>query len=285
MQQHQVASRAKSSCDWATIKALRTPRRRRLRSTPSAALATLGSALPALARAGHSLATIGFCLGVNVEWVLQQAVLHGLPTPSARPMRRPGGKAGWTTEQIQKLVLLWPTNLYATCIAEKLGRSPRSVRYKAKWLGLAGRERAKLVRTAPDVPTLSLLDAASDGWTVDLGYKVGYRYIRGQHVAGIARDIGRGFNAVNSRTYHIGLAGRHELGSELRMDHDETDPVLKKFADEGWSYRQCNLNPANWFWSPRNGNRTAPATKKSKVYKDLLATSDADGSEADFVDG
>lgn len=284
MLQQEATIPSKSSCDWAAIKARRSPRRGRSHSASSASLATLSSALPALVNAGHGLATIGFCLGLNVEWILEQVALLGLPTPSARPMRRPSGKSHWTTEQIQKLILLWPTNLYATCIGEKTGRNPASVRYKAKWLGLAVRDRSKLVRTAPDVPTVSVLDPSSNGWTVDLGFKVGCRYIRGQHSAGIARDFGRSFNSINSRTCHIGLPGRHEFGSQLKMDHHAADPVLKKFAVESWVYRQCNFNPAHWFWAPRMGDRTSPASKNSRAYKDRIASSHGDHSDVDIGD-
>ena len=95
--------------------------------------------------------------------------------------------------------------------------------------------------------------------------------------------MGRSFNSVSSRACQIGLPGRHSLGDVLKMDHDPSDPILEKFAKDDWKYRACNVNPDNWFWSPRNGPRTAPATKNSKLYKDRLASGD-NSSDTDFED-
>ncbi len=273
-----TSTRKRSSCDWAEIKSRRVTRT----SNPSAA-SPYDPSLITLLTAGHGLATIAFCFGIDPSWVLARVAALGLETPHTRPMRRPGGKNPWTSEQIQQLILLWPTNLYATCIAEKLGRTPASVRYKAKWLGLASRDRRALLRAvepgvAPPSPR-----APRQDWTVPDGHVVGYRYLRAQHTAGIAKFMGRSFNSVSSRACQIGLPGRHSLGDLLKMEHDAADPVLEKFAKDDWVYRACNLNPENWFWTPRLGPRTAPATKNSKMYKDRLASGD-NSSDIDFDD-
>ncbi len=276
------APRGKSECNWAEIKARRSPRRRRSQSAPLAPNPTYMFVLPALIAARHGAATIAFCLGVSIEWVLEQAIALDLPSPSGRSMRRPGGKNPWTAEQIQQLILLWPTNLYATCIGESVGRSAASVRYKAKWLGLPARDRAKLTRSLPDAGPVASTDSKGGYWTKDLGYQVGFRYLRGQHTAGIARDMGREFTSVSSHVGHIGLVGRHSLG-RLKMDHNPADPMLEKFAKEDWVYRQCNFNAAQWFWAPRLGERTSPASKKSRAYKDRLASGGAE-TDGDFFD-
>jgi len=266
----QVATeRKRSSCNWAEIKSRRVARTRN-----SSAASLFDPSLIALLAAGHGLATVAFCFGVDPSLVLARVATLGLMTPHSRPMRRPGGKNPWTSEQIQRLILLWPTNLYATCIAEKIGRTPASVRYKAKWLGLASRDRTALVRVVqPSVPPPRPRPPRQE-WTIPDGHVVGYRYLRAQHTAGIAQDVGRSFNSVSSRACHIGLPGRHSLGDLLKMDHTPSDPVLEKFAKDDWTYRQCNLNPENWFWAPRLGSRTAPATKNSKMYRDRLGSGD-----------
>ncbi len=286
MLQRQVG-RTKSECNWAEIKAQRAHGRPRSRSSVSAAYTAFtaySSVLPNMVAAGLSLATISFCLGVGETWVLDQAVAQDLPTPSRRPMRRASGKNSWTTHQIQQLILLWPTNLYATCIGQRIDRTPASVRYKAKWLGLPQRDRSELGRAVVVKSDLALPVPVSTSWTPELGYKIGYRYLRGQHLAGISRDLGLGFCPVSSRTGQIGLKGRHLMGSMLKMDHSPADPVLKKYEDEDWVYKQCLFDPGRWFWAPRRGDRIAPATKKSKVYQDRLASGEGDADSDHFDD-
>lgn len=271
-------TRKRSSCDWAEIKS-----RRVTRSSDTSSAPLHDTSLMALLAAGHGLAAMAFCLGIDPSWVLARVAALGLMTPHTRPMRRPSGKNPWTSEQIQQLILLWPTNLYATCIADRIGRTPASVRYKAKWLGLAGRDRTTLVRVLQQgVPAPSPRPPRQD-WSIPDGHVVGFRYLRAQHTAGIAKFMGRSFNSVSSRACQIGLPGRHSLGDLLKMDHNPSDPVLEKFAKDDWVYRACNLNPDNWFWAPRRGARTAPATKNSKLYKDRLASGD-DSSDIDDFD-
>ena len=273
----QVAcTRKRSSCNWAEIKSHRVVRT----SNPSAA-SPYDPSLVNLLVAGHGLATMAFCFGVEPSWVLARVAALGITIPHTRPMRRPGGNNPWTSKQIQQLILLWPTNLYATCIAEKIGRTPASIRYKAKWLGLVARDRTELVRVAQLTVPLPSRRSTRQDWSIEDGHVVGYRYLRGQHTAAIANFTNRSFNSVSSRACQIGLPGRHSLGDMLKMDHNPADPVLEKFAKDDWTYRQCNLNPENWFWSPRVGPRTAPATKKSKMYKDRVASGD-NSSDTDF---
>ncbi len=282
MLQREIA-RTRSSCNWAEIKAQRSPCRPRSVSAAYTAFTAYSDALPNLVAAGLSRATIAFCLGVGETWVLDQAVVQNLPTPSDRPMRRASGKTPWTTHEIQQLILLWPTNLFATCIGERIGRAPASIRYKARWLGLAARDRTKLCRTILVTSPLALPVRRTESWTPELGYKVGYRYLRGQHLAGISRDLGLGFSSVGSHSGQIGLKGRHLMGSKLRMDHNPADPVLKKYQDEDWVYKQCLFDERQWFWAPRRGDRIAPASKKSKAYQDRQA-SGGDDSGGDHSD-
>lgn len=273
-----VNTRKPSACNWAEIKASRVTR-----TNAAKAASVLDATLRALVAAGHGLAAIAFCFGVSPTWVLERVTALGTMTPHDRPMRRPSGKAPWTSEQIQQLILLWPTNLYATRIAENIGRTPASVRYKAKWLGLPARDRSTLVRTLKLPTTVAGLKPPRHPWSIEDGHVVGFRYLRGQHTAGIAKFMGRSFNSVSSRACQIGLPGRHSLGDVLKMDHEPSDPVLEKFAKEDWVYRACNLIPENWFWAPRLGARTAPATKNSKLYKDRLSSGD-NSSDTDFDD-
>ena len=269
-------TRNRSSCNWAEIKAKRVKR-----TSDAIPCSLLDSTLITLIAAGHGLATISFCFGVDTAWVLARVAALDVMTPHDRPMRRASCRNSWTSQQIQQLILLWPTNLYAPSIATMIGRTPASVRYKARWLGLPARDRSKLVRVLEPSAQGPTSRPPRQAWSVEDGHVVGFRYLRGQHTAGIAAFTGRSFNSVASRACQIGLPGRHSLGDLLKMDHAPSDPVLEKFAKDDWVYRACNLKPDNWFWSPRLGTRTAPATKNTKLYKDRVASGD-NSSDADF---
>lgn len=62
-------------------------------------------------------------LGLSLEYLLAQVVALGLPTPADKPLRKAGGRNPWTPAQVQQLIVLWPTNIYATAIADRIGRS------------------------------------------------------------------------------------------------------------------------------------------------------------------
>ena len=239
----------------------------RLASSP------LAKALPHLVSAGHSLAVIVFCLGFDAEWVMNQVVAVGLPTPCDRPLRRFGSKTSWTSAEMQQLISLWPTNLYATRIAVKIGRSAASIRYKAKWLGLPTRDRSSLVGEMTVASTRA--PRSREEWTNDEGQGLGDRHLRGQRFKPIAAHFGRTVGAVQTRVGHIGLDGRH--GETLVDTFDLNGPLLPKFAKEGWKYLPCRQTPGRMTWvktmkdnKPIPYDRIAPATRKLKSYKDLL---------------
>lgn len=236
----------------------------------------LTNALPRLVAAGHSLAVIAFCLGFKAEWVMEQVVALGLPTPSGQPVRRSGSKTPWTPIEMQQLIALWNTNLYATCIGLRIGRSAASIRYKAKWLGLAARERSSLLSEA----IAPVLVARKNGkpWTIDEGRQLGDRYLRGLRNELIAIHFERTCGSINSRAGHLGLEGRH--GETLISTYDPKGPYLKKFQGQDWQYMQCGTDPNHWQWVvvKEDGksvpyNRTAPATRKLKSYRELVSSS------------
>ena len=232
----------------------------------------LVKAMPGLVSAGHSLAVIAFCLGFDAEWVMRQIVALGLRTPNDKPLRRSRSKSPWTPVQMQQLIALWPTNLYATCIADRIGRSAASVRYKAKWLGLPTRDRASLVGETVAAPARA--PRSREDWTNDEGQGLGDRHLRGQRFKPIAIHFGRTVGAVQTRVGHIGLDGRH--GEKLVDTFDPNGSLLPKFAKEGWKYLPCRQTPGRMAWvktmkdnKPIAYDRVSPATKKLKSYKEL----------------
>lgn len=229
--------------------------------------------LPRLVAAGHGLAVIVFCLGFDVEWVMEQVASLGLVTPHDRPIRRSSSKTPWTAAEIQQLIVLWDTNLYATCIGQKIGRSAGSVRYKAKWLGLAARDRSKLFGDVAAVAVPAPRD--SRAWTIGEGQDLGDRHLRGLREKVTAVHLGRTEGAIRSRADHIGLVGRH--GQKLTSVWDPNGPLLPKFKDQGWVYQPCLKDPDKWRWRPtlkdgkvdRNYMRVSSAVSKSRSYRDL----------------
>ena len=261
--------------------------------TPLAGKATearsaLGLALGAVIAAGHGLSAMCLLFGVTPEWLVAQAVALGLPTPADRPLRRATGRNPWTPEQVQQLVRLWPSNLFATCIAERIGRTPASVRYKARWLGLASRERASLVRAVPEQLLLPLLPPVPPApvqhrggrkklalrfgqdreYTVEEFKETGLRWLAGQHSNGIAHDLDRRPKQVSNLADRLELPPRHCSRNQLTMDYDPKRR-LEAFAQQQFVLRQC-LSGGNWFWTTKNGPRISKATRNSKAWKDKM---------------
>ena len=246
----------------------------------------VGLALGRVIAAGHGLRAICFLFGVTPEWLLGQVTALGLPAPADRPLRKSAGRNPWMPEQVQQLVQLWPSNLFATCIAARIGRTPASVRYKAKWLGLACRDRASLMRVVPEQAMLPLFPPAPPEpvrhtggrkklalrvgqdreYTVEDFEQTGLRWLAGQHSNGIARDMDRRPKQVSNLADRIELPPRHSSRNQLTMDYDPKRR-LEAFAQQQFVLRQC-LAGGNWFWTTKNGPRISKATRNSKAWKD-----------------
>jgi hypothetical protein len=118
--------------------------------TPMAlALTPVDYCLAGMVGAGHGLDALVYFLGLTREALLDRIVALGLKTPHDRPMRRLAGKRPWIASDVQQLLHLWVMGIRAVSIAEQLGRTPGSVRAKARRLGLPKRNRSHLVRLAP----------------------------------------------------------------------------------------------------------------------------------------
>lgn len=245
----------------------------------------LGLFLGGIVAAEHGASAICHMLGLSLECLLAQVVALGLPTPADKPLRKAGSRNPWTPAQVQQLIVLWPTNLYATAIADRIGRSAASVRYKARWLGLPSRERASLVRDVPDGALLPLLPPPPPaapapvkhrGGRKKLALRVGedreYEYVdyheaglrwfAGQHSVGIARDLGRRYSQTVNMCDRIELPPRHHSRNQLTMDYDP-NRRLEAFAGQQFVLRQC-LVGGNWFWSTKNGPRISKAARKTQ---------------------
>ena len=265
----------------------------------------LGVVLGGIIAARHGLSAICHMLGVTRECLLGHVVALGLPTPADTPLRKVASRNPWTPEQVRHLILLWPTNLYATSIAARVGRSAASVRYKARWLGLPGRGRSSLVRDVADGTLLPLLPPPPPpapppqkhrGGRKKLALRVGedreyevseyreagQRWFAGQHTVGIAQALGRRVSQTVNMCERIELPPRHHSRNQLTMDHDP-NRRLEAFAGQQFVLRQC-LAGGNWFCSTRNGARISKAARKTKAWKDRVGGIDEAGGGADSDD-
>ena len=222
--------------------------------------------LAGIVASGLNIVALCSIFGVVEEWLLERLAKADLPQPGRRVMRQSKSPNGWTIEQIRQLLILWPTNLYATSIADRIGRSPASVRYKAKWLGLAARDRALLTRAAPkDLPPL--LPIKHLDFTEEEDIDLGNAHLRGVSSFGTARRQGRSLRDIELRASYLQLPRRLTLRGSLTMNYDPTAPLLKEYRNQGWHYRKCAFN-GQPFWTTRNGPRICNASKRTKAYQE-----------------
>ena len=82
---------------------------------------------------------------LTIETLSCHLIRLDLPTPSARPMRKPSGKRAWSVADVRVLISLWTGNMRAEAIGAELERSAGAVRAKGRRLGLYRRNRRDLV--------------------------------------------------------------------------------------------------------------------------------------------
>ena len=237
---------------------------------------------------GHSIEALCFFFSVSADRLLSAIVRLDLPTPPTQPFRISRRTDAWTAEQIQQLMMLWPTNLYASVIAERIGRTPASVRYKAKWLGLPTRKRSDLCRDVcataihalvlfPDSPTRSKRRPQFNRtWDTDL--LVGTYHLTGVDHEVTAETLGLTKRDVECIAWTLELPPRHFKRGRLKMSFDPASPHLKEFAPHKFTLRECMTNKNVRFWGPKNGSRISRASKRSKAYQDKVSSADENDS-------
>ena len=236
---------------------------------------------------GHGLFALSFFFATTIERVLSETIRLGLPTPHNRPLRVSRRADAWTQEQIQELMLLWPTNLYASCIAERIGRSAGSVRYKAKWLGLPARARGDLRGTIaregqfPSVPAFPVVQSHRKrrhlNRPLEHDILIGEYHLTGVDHAVTAAALGLGKHDAETRASSLGLPSRHFMRGRLFMNYDANRDRLPEFQSKNpWVIKKC-LSGRRWFYSNQKGQRFAPQTKKTTWYRDMSGGADEGG--------
>ncbi len=188
-----------------------------------------------------------------------------------RKVRKNNARSAWQLAQIRQLVELREQNVSSVVIADKLGRSIGSVRYKARWLGLPKLSRGK---RAADLPLFPNLAAASKPrrkprirlcWEEDYLRMVIDRWLAYQRHEGIARDLGLTPAQVRSKTKNLGLPSDRDR-KLLVMDYR---PDTRHAAELRGRYliRNCT-ETGQVFATLRNGSqRTCPAYQASREHR------------------
>ncbi len=107
---------------------------------------------------GHTPDAIASFLGILTIDLVSRLYRLDLHTPHngsiRRKVRKNNARSAWQLAEIRQLVELREQNVSSVVIAEKLGRSVGSVRYKARWLGLPKLSRGKHAAELPLFPNL-----------------------------------------------------------------------------------------------------------------------------------
>jgi hypothetical protein len=118
---------------------------------------------------GHGLETLQLFLDIARGTLLEWIVALALSTPPDRPHRHAANPKAWQAEDIPDFIHHWLAGWRVASLASRYGRSPGSIYYKARHLGLPKRTRRDLVDPADplsgrpnrDVELAAGLDAAT----------------------------------------------------------------------------------------------------------------------------
>lgn len=196
---------------------------------------------------------------------------NGLDSAGTRKLRFLSTPTAWTPLQVQHLLMHWHCQLTVEAIATRLGRSAASVRYKARSLGLPIRDRKTLVLQPPHMlPPLAPIQYRD--WNDPDKIRLGEEALRGVNTKSIARRMRRDYRHTEWMMSRVELPGRSAYRNRLtKTVFDPNEPLLEEFRGQGWHFRHC-LVTGQGFWSPRNGSRVCAAFKRTKLYRDMVAS-------------
>ena len=224
---------------------------------------------------GHTPDAIASFLGMLTVDLIARLYRLDLHIPHSgsvsRKVRKNNARNAWQLAEIRQLIELREQNASTTLIADKLGRSAGSVRYKARWLGLPNLPRGKPTTGLPLFPNL---DPASKprrtprvrlAWREDHFRMVIDRWLAYQRHEGIARDLGLTPAQVRSKTKTLGLPSNRERGllvMDYRLDTRHAAELRGRYL-----VRTCT-ETGQVFATTRNGSqRTCPAYQASREHR------------------
>lgn len=230
--------------------------------------------LSGLIAQGHGREACAAYLGLTDEQLMSSVVRLDLPTPADRPMRRSSGPNAWDLGAVRKLIDFWIRDLATSRIATLLGRSPSSIRSKARWLGLYKRERLNILEELPLFPDIDIPAKRRQlTWTDDLERWLADRWLSFQHHRAIARDMSAMLGIEVSPTSIASKAHRLELpkrDAEFLLQDYHPDyrrrhaHLLPRVVE-----RRCKIR-GRLFWST-GATFTSEEAKAQSNYRTLCA--------------
>jgi hypothetical protein len=247
---------------------------------PALTQATLRSpqehALAGLLAAGHGRDACATYLRLTNAALMERVIHLDLPTPQDKPIRCGHGPNAWALQDVHHLIDAWLANHATRHIATALGRAPRRITDKARWLGLYKRDRRTLIDVLPQCKTVAPIIVTPPAepkqkakrqeivWTENLEDELAERWFGMQHHSSIARDMGLSPSTVASKAYRLELPRRDayfllaDYAPGNRARHAHLFPTMVK--------RRCKVR-GHWFWAPRNGAWISREAKKGSEYQ------------------
>ena len=244
--------------------------------TPAVGHTPRDKSIVGMVEKGHTPDAIASFLGMLTIDLVSRLYRLDLHIPHngsvRRKVRKNNARSAWQLAEIRQLIELREQNVSSVVIADKLGRSVGSVRYKARWLGLPKLlSRGKHVA---ELPLFSNLDTTSKprrkprvrlAWREDHLRMVIDRWLAYQRHEGIAHDLGLTPAQVRSKTKILGLPSDRDR-KLLVMDYR---PDTRRAAELRGRYliRNCT-ETGQVFATLRNGSqRTCPAYQASREHR------------------
>ncbi len=116
-----------------------------------------------------------------------------------------------------------------------------------------------------------LLPPVQKDWSDEDEKQLGEEHLRGVRTHATAARLCRGAHHCETRLSGLNLPRRDFARRQLINEYNPADLLLEPFRDQGWHFRQCAGSP-NMIWTTRNGERFSPAFKRSKKYRDIVAS-------------
>lgn len=214
---------------------------------------------------GHGIEALCLFLGILQVDLLARVVALDLDTPHDGAVRRTNGvRNAWQVGEIRQLVDLWELNLSSLYVSAKLGRSPGSIRSKARWLGLPRRPRGSIVSDYAELPTKPAKTKRTR-WDNDLSMDVINRILAYQHYIAVARDLNLTPAQVRSKIKVLGLPKNRDR-KLLTMDYRPDSPEAKALRATQ-TIKYCKQWGRVFVVQPGDTFSTCPAYRGTREYR------------------
>lgn len=223
------------------------------------------STLIGMVAKGHGIGALCLFLDILQVDLLARVVALDLYTPHSGAVRRTNRvRNAWQVGEVRQLIKLWELNLSCHYVSAKLGRSPGSVRSKARWLGLPRRPRSSIISDYAETPTKPAKTKRTR-WDNDLSMDVINRILAYQHYIAVARDLNLTPAQVRSKIKVLGLPKNRDRNL-LTMDYRPDSPEAKALRATQ-TIKYCKEWGRVFVVQPGDTFSTCPAYRGTKEYR------------------